>query len=120
MTNPHPLRHGSKEEAPASAAVENKEVKSTSSLLEKKNFDDDSNFQELVKQSLKIFVTTGKVSATYIQRRFAKGYNTIANVMDYLQDKGYVSEPVNNKRSLLISKSEFYELYPECKDEDEI
>ena len=114
------ILHGSKEEAPASAAVENKEVKSTSSLLEKKNFDDDSNFQELVKQSLKIFVTTGKVSATYIQRRFAKGYNTIANVMDYLQDKGYVSEPVNNKRSLLISKSEFYELYPECKDEDEI
>ncbi len=114
------ILHGSKEEAPSSAAVENKEVKSTSSLLEKKNFDDDSNFRELVKQSLKIFVTTGKVSATYIQRRFAKGYNTIANVMDYLQDKGYVSEPVNNKRSLLISKSEFYELYPECKDEDEI
>lgn len=113
------ILHGSKEEAPASAAVGNKEVKSTSSLLEKKNFDDDSNFQELVKQSLKIFVTTGKVSATYIQRRFAKGYNTIANVMDYLQGKGYVSEPVNNKRSLLISKSEFYELYPDCKDEEE-
>jgi len=114
------ILHGSKEEVPATAPVETREVKPVSTLLERKNFDDDAGFQDLVRESLKIFVNTGKVSATYVQRRFSKGYNTIANVMDYLEDKGYVSEPVNNKRTLLITKEQFYELYPDCAPEEDI
>lgn len=113
------ILHGSKEEAPSSAPVEKKEVKPVPALLEKKNFDEDSGFQELVKEALHIFVSSGKVSATYIQRRFSKGYNTIANVMDYLEDKGYVSAPINNKRTLLITKEKFFELYPEYAEEEE-
>lgn len=112
------ILHGSKEEVPATAPVETTSTK-PSNLLERKNFDDDAGFQDLVRESLRIFVNTGKVSATYIQRRFSKGYNTIANVMDYLESKGYVSEPVNNKRTLLITKEKFYELYPDCVPEDE-
>lgn len=109
------ILHGSKEEVPLTPA----DIK-TSSLTEKKNFDDDENFQALVKESLRIFVETDRVSGTYIQRRFSKGYNTIANVMDYLEEKGYISPQVNNKRKLLMTKEEFYDLYPDEKPLDEI
>lgn len=111
------ILHGSKEDIPATAPVETKT--SSAPLLEKKSHEDDAGFMELAKEALRIFVTSGKVSATYIQRRFAKGYNTIANVMDYLQEKGYITEPVNNKRSLLITKEDFYQLYPDCRPDDE-
>lgn len=108
------ILHGSKEEiAPAP------EVKPSASLPDKKDFDNDENFQLLVKEALRIFVETEKVSGTYIQRRFSKGYNTIANVMDYLEEKGYISAQVNNKRRLLITKEDFYNLYPDEKPEGE-
>lgn len=74
----------------------------------------DMNF---VKQVLKIFVDSNRVSATYIQRKFNRGYNTIANVMDYLEDNGYVSPQSGNKRNLLITKEEFYARFPEMRDE---
>lgn len=108
------ILHGSKEEITPAP-----EVKPTASLPEKKDFDNDENFQLLVKEALRIFVETEKVSGTYIQRRFSKGYNTIANVMDYLEEKGYISAQVNNKRRLLITKEEFYNLYPDEKPEGE-
>ena len=108
------ILHGSKEEITPAP-----EVKPTASLPEKKDFDNDESFQLLVKEALRIFVETEKVSGTYIQRRFSKGYNTIANVMDYLEEKGYISAQVNNKRRLLITKEEFYNLYPDEKPEVE-
>ena len=87
-------------------------------FAEKKSPETDESFLDFAKQVMKIFVDSNRVSATYIQRKFSKGYNTIANVMDYLEDKGYVSPQSGNKRNLLITKEEFYTLYPEMKDVD--
>ncbi|MBR1747636.1 MAG: hypothetical protein IJ735_05440 [Clostridia bacterium] len=89
-----------------------------SGFVERKNPEADEAFLDFAKQVMKIFVDSNRVSATYIQRKFAKGYNTIANVMDYLEDKGYVSPQSGNKRNLLITKEEFYTLYPEMRDAD--
>lgn len=105
------ILHGSKEEVPLTQA----EVRSGAAVPEKKNLEEDEGFLALAKESLRIFVETDRVSATYIQRRFSKGYNTVANVMDYLEDKGYISPQVNNKRKLLITKDDFYTLYPDEK-----
>ena len=83
---------------------------------ERKNLEDNEDFVGFAKEVLKIFVDQNRVSATYIQRKFSKGYNTVANIMDYLEEKGYISPQVNNKRQLLITKAEFYNLYPEMQD----
>lgn len=107
------ILHGSKEEVPQTAA---ETAKPASFVPEKKNFEEDPANMALAKEALRIFVNTGKVSATYIQRRFSKGYNTIANVMDYLTDKGYISEQVNNKRNLLITAEEFKNLFPDDEE----
>lgn len=107
------ILHGSKEEIPES--TEPAEPKQ-STFAERKNPEESDGFVDFAKEVLKIFVEQNRVSATYIQRKFSKGYNTVANVMDYLEEKGYVSPQVNNKRQLLITKSEFYNLYPEMQD----
>ena len=107
------ILHGSKEEIPET--TEPAEPRQTT-YAERKNPEENEAFVDFAKEVLKIFVEQNRVSATYIQRKFAKGYNTVANVMDYLEEKGYVSPQVNNKRQLLITKSEFYNLYPEMQD----
>jgi DNA segregation ATPase FtsK/SpoIIIE-like protein len=73
--------------------------------------------QELIKETLRICVQSGRASCSLVQRKLQKGYNTIANVMDYLEEKGWVSEQVNNKRNLLITKQEFLEMYPDLQNE---
>ena len=110
---------GIKEEEPEPVATDNP-LKSSSFIPEKKNLDENEGFVALSIEALKIFVETDRVSATYIQRRFSKGYNTVANIMDYLEEKGYISPQVNNKRQLLITKEKFYELYPDKRDEEPI
>lgn len=76
--------------------------------------------EELIKDTLRICVESGRASCSLVQRKLQKGYNTIANVMDYLETKGWVSEQVNNKRTLLISKEEFYAMYPELTDDGQV
>lgn len=107
------ILHGSKEEVPLTPA----ETKNAGPVLpQKKNLEDDEGMMALAKEALRIFVETNKVSATYIQRRFSKGYNTVANVMDYLEEKGYIGPQINNKRELRITKEEFFNLFPDEGD----
>lgn len=73
--------------------------------------------EQLIRDTLRICVESGRASCSLAQRKLQKGYNTIANVMDYLESKGWISEQINNKRTLLITKEEFYEMYPELLDE---
>ncbi|NLL55892.1 MAG: hypothetical protein GX242_01610 [Clostridiales bacterium] len=76
--------------------------------------------EELLKQTLKICVESGRASCSLVQRKLQKGYNTIANVMDYMESKGWVTEPINNKRTLLITKEEFYKMYPDMLEDNNI
>ena len=73
--------------------------------------------EELLKETLRICVESGRASCSLVQRKLQKGYNTIANVMDYMESKGWVSEQVNNKRTLLITKEEFYQMYPDLLED---
>ena len=77
--------------------------------LEKANnsVDDDSDNnidEELFKQALDIVLESGKTSTSYIQRRMRIGYNRAANLIEAMEQRGYLSPPLGNKpREILAS-----------------
>ncbi|HKL74002.1 MAG TPA: DNA translocase FtsK [Clostridia bacterium] len=110
------ILHGSKEELQT--------YSNSNGMLINQNQEDDERIdaksdakEELLKESLRICVESGRASCSLVQRKLQKGYNTIANVMDYMESKGWVSEQVNNKRTLLITKEEFYQMYPDLLED---
>lgn len=108
--------HADKSEVADAPALSESAPAAKNGFLEPKNPSEDESFLDFAKQVLKLFVDSNRVSATYVQRKFSKGYNTIANVMDYLEDQGYITPQSGNKRNLIITKEQFYELYPEMRD----
>lgn len=106
------ILHGSKEELPPTLYGDGMPARSEDDEPRGNDPKDD-----LVKETLRICVESGRASTSLVQRKLQKGYNTIANVMDYLESKGWVSEQVNNKRNLLITKEEFYAMYPDLVED---
>jgi DNA segregation ATPase FtsK/SpoIIIE and related proteins len=51
----------------------------------------------LIKKAWKIILETGKTSTSYIQRRLRIGYNRAANIMEKLEEMGYLSPAIGNK-----------------------
>ena len=71
-------------------------------------------------QALKICYDTNNVSCSYLQRRMSKGYNAVANILEYWEQEGFVSkQDANKKRTLLRPASEFYALYHEKFGDDD-
>ena len=53
--------------------------------------------EDLIKKAWKIILETGKTSTSYIQRRLRIGYNRAANIMEKLEEMGYLSPAIGNK-----------------------
>ncbi len=71
-------------------------------------------------QALKICYDTNNVSCSYLQRRMSKGYNAVANILEYWEQEGFISkQDANKKRTLLRPASEFYALYREKFGDDD-
>ena len=71
-------------------------------------------------QALKICYDTNNVSCSYLQRRMSKGYNAVANILEYWEQEGFISkQDANKKRTLLRPASEFYALYHEKFGDDD-
>lgn len=105
------ILHGEKEEG----IVEEIKNTTTGGVFVKKDLDNDENFQILLREGLRIFLETNKVSTSLLQREMNKGFNSIAKLVDYMEKKGYISAPYNgNKRNITISKTQFNELFPEA------
>ncbi len=51
----------------------------------------------MIKKAWKIILETGKTSTSYIQRRLRIGYNRAANIMEKLEEMGYLSPAIGNK-----------------------
>lgn len=70
-------------------------------LPEEKEVEIDFGFseidEELIEKAWKIILETGKTSTSYIQRRLRIGYNRAANIMEKLEEMGYLSPATNNK-----------------------
>ena len=69
------------------------------------------NETDLMWKALKIIVDSQYVSCSYLQRKLRKGYNTVMNILEKLQDEHYISavpQGSKDKRNILISKEDFY------------
>lgn len=65
-------------------------------------------------QALKICYDSKNVSCSYLQRRMSKGYNAVANILEYWEKEGFVSKQGADKRRFLLRPAEeFYALYRE-------
>jgi S-DNA-T family DNA segregation ATPase FtsK/SpoIIIE len=70
-------------------------------LPEEQEIDADFGFnqidEDLIKKAWRIILETGKTSTSYIQRRLRIGYNRAANIMEKLEEMGYLSPAIGNK-----------------------
>lgn len=75
---------------------------SSNSSSEKENYDDPM-YDEIVEFA----VSTGKISASLIQRRFRFGYNRAARIIDLLEDRGIIGPQNGSKpREVLVKLKE--------------
>lgn len=106
------ILHGDKEEV---VIEEIKSPTTASGVFIKKDLDNDESFQMLLREGLRICLERDKVSTSLLQREMSKGFNSIAKLVEYMEDKGFISAPYSgNKRTINITKAQFNEMYPEA------
>lgn len=73
---------------------------------ENDNLDDDYSYNDPLYEEVADFViSTGKVSASLLQRKYRFGYNRAARLVDLLEEKGIIGPQNNSKpREVLVSK----------------
>ena len=86
------------------------------SLTSETNVSDDSNYSRgdaedyedpLYDQIVEFAISTGKISASLIQRRFRLGYNRAARVIDLLEERGIIGPANGSKpREVLVKMEE--------------
>lgn len=68
---------------------------------------DDEYFEE----ACYFVISQGTASASSLQRRFRVGYNRAARIIDMMEERGIVSQPMGSKpRSVLVDELELEEL----------
>ncbi|MFN3605284.1 MAG: DNA translocase FtsK [Leptonema sp. (in: bacteria)] len=60
--------------------------------------------EDLIEKAWKIILETGKTSTSYIQRRLRIGYNRAANIMEKLEELGYLSAAQNNRPREILKR----------------
>lgn len=107
------ILHGSKEEIPPSSTAPSAK---RPIIPEKKSYEDLES-RMLIRAILEDFLQSGKVSISQIQRRFSKGYNAAANLLEYLEQKNYVGTDADGKKVVLLSPDEIYDICPDDEGE---
>lgn len=75
-------------------------------------YDDETDAEELRYKALKFCIEKNAASVTMLQRVFPVGYIESCKLIDWMEDKGFVSEGAGAKpRKVLITKEEFDKLY---------
>jgi S-DNA-T family DNA segregation ATPase FtsK/SpoIIIE len=81
-----------------------------------KRMERSSNLDDPLEQAaILIFIEEQKASVSLLQRKLNIGYNRAAKLVDHLEDKGFISEPIGatSKRDVLLTKDEFSEVFDE-------
>ena len=76
-------------------------------------------YDSLFKDALKFVMKQGYVKKLHeIQSKFSIGYARAARIIDQMEDKGYISKPIenSNKRKVLITPEMFKEEFGEDFD----
>ena len=68
---------------------------------------DDTDFDPIYKDVLEFVISSGKVSASLLQRRFKLGYNRACRIIDHMEEQGIVGPQNGSKpRDVLVKVSE--------------
>lgn len=67
--------------------------------------DDGEVDPELFAQAWKVIQESGKTSTSYVQRRLRIGYNRAANIIEQLEERGYLSPALGNKPREILKRS---------------
>jgi len=81
-----------------------------------KHMDTTASFDDPLEQAaMEIFIDEQKASVSLLQRKLNMGYNRAAKLVDHLEDKGWISEPIGaaSKRDVLMSRDELLEIFGE-------
>lgn len=74
--------------------------------LEGEAGDDDSEIdEELFQQAWRVVEESGKTSTSYVQRRLRIGYNRAANLIEIMEQRGYLSPALGNKPREILRRS---------------
>ncbi len=70
--------------------------------------------EELIKQAMRIAISTNDISISTIQRKLGVGFPKAGKILDTLIERGYVSELIDFKsRNILMTKEQFEEIFGE-------
>ena len=109
------ILHGSREEIKTNTYSDGSSI----GIENDKNDKVNDKWEETLIEALALCYKHNKASGSLVQRKLNKGSNTTTNIMETLEERGWVSEVVNNKRKFLKTKEEFYTMYPEYSNEDD-
>ncbi|MBQ9915420.1 MAG: DNA translocase FtsK, partial [Clostridia bacterium] len=75
------------------------------------NDDDPGDSDELLPRAIEIAVDTGKISASYLQRRLKIGFSRAARIVDQMEERGWIGPPDGSKpREVPLSKEDYLEM----------
>lgn len=68
----------------------------------------DEDCDELLNEAIRIVVSSGQASTSFIQRRLRVGYNRAARIIEQMEERGIISGKDGTKpRQILVSKDEY-------------
>lgn len=83
------------------------------------NLNDDGS-DNLMYEALRYVIENNGVSISRLQRKYRIGFNRAASIVDWMTEKGYISQPLENKtRKILISMEEYNKLMDEMNPNGE-
>ncbi len=66
---------------------------------------------ELLPRAIEIAVESGKISASYLQRRLKVGFSRAARMIDQMEERGWIGPPEGSKpREVLLTKEDYLEM----------
>ncbi|MBE7048128.1 MAG: DNA translocase FtsK [Ruminococcaceae bacterium] len=75
------------------------------------NNHDAGDNDELLPRAIEIAVDTGKISASYLQRRLKIGFSRAARIVDQMEERGWIGPQDGSKpREVLLSKEDYLEM----------
>ncbi len=73
---------------------------------EKRNSGEEEGINEnIFNQACEIIMDSEKTSTSYLQRRMRIGYNRAANLIEMMEERGYLSPPIGNKPRKILKRA---------------
>lgn len=71
----------------------------------RENYEEDDTDEQLFDEAWKIVIESGKTSTSYVQRRLRIGYNRAANLIEKMEERGYLGPASGNKPREILKRT---------------